>query len=70
MRLLKNLQKVFGIQNFSPSIKVEKSIPALIIAVQAVMKEIYTGTESFKITAKRSDHDFEQTSEELKFNIR
>ena len=67
--VIEKLQKVFGIQNFSPSIKVEKSIPALIIAVQAVMKEIYTGTESFKITAKRSDHDFEQTSEELNLTL-
>lgn len=68
-RVIEKLQKVFGIQNFSPSIKVEKSIPALITAVQTVMKEIYTGTESFKITAKRSDHDFEQTSEELNLTL-
>ena len=67
--VIEKLQKVFGIQNFSPSIKVEKSIPALITAVQTVMKEIYTGTESFKITAKRSDHDFEQTSEELNLTL-
>lgn len=67
--VIEKLQKVFGIQNFSPSIKVEKSIPALITAVQSVMKEIYTGTESFKITAKRSDHDFEQTSEELNLTL-
>ena len=63
--VIEKLQKVFGIQNFSPSIKVEKSIPALIASVQALMKEIYTGVESFKITAKRSDHNFVQTSEEL-----
>ena len=67
--VIEKLQKVFGIQNFSPSIRVEKSIPALITAVQTVMKEIYTGTESFKITAKRSDHDFEQTSEELNLTL-
>ena len=67
--VIEKLQKVFGIQNFSPSIKVEKSIPALIASVQALMKEIYTGVESFKITAKRSDHNFEQTSEELNLTL-
>lgn len=29
------------------------------------MKEIYTGKETFKIIAKRSDHQFELTSNEL-----
>lgn len=67
--VIEKLQKVFGIQNFSPSIRVPKEIPALIDAVQMMMKEIYTGVESFKITAKRSDHDFVQTSEELNLTL-
>lgn len=67
--VIEKLQKVFGIQNFSPSIRVPKEIPALIEAVQMMMKEIYTGVESFKITAKRSDHDFIQTSEELNLTL-
>lgn len=67
--VIEKLQKVFGIQNFSPSIRVPKEIPALIEAVQTMMKEIYTGVESFKITAKRSDHDFIQTSEELNLTL-
>lgn len=67
--VIEKLQKVFGIQNFSPTIRVPKEIPALIDAVQMMMKEIYTGVESFKITAKRSDHDFVQTSEELNLTL-
>ncbi|MEY8444940.1 tRNA uracil 4-sulfurtransferase ThiI [Enterococcus ratti] len=59
------LAKIFGIQNFSPSIRMEKDVSKLKEAVQEIIKEVYTGKETFKIIAKRSDHDFELTSNEL-----
>lgn len=63
--VLPKLEKVFGIQNFSPSIRVEKKLDALKQMAQQIMKEVYTGRETFKITAKRSDHHFELDSQEL-----
>lgn len=63
--ILPKLEKVFGIQSFSPSVQVEKTTAALKAMTQTIMQEIYTGTETFKITAKRSDHDFELDSHEL-----
>ncbi|MBO0482866.1 tRNA uracil 4-sulfurtransferase ThiI [Candidatus Enterococcus courvalinii] len=63
--VIPKLAKIFGIQNFSPSIRVEKDVQVLKDSVQAIMKEIYTGEQTFKIIAKRSDHDFELTSNEL-----
>ena len=63
--VMERLTKVFGIQNFSPSIWVEKDLDVIIATVQALMQKIYTGSETFKITAKRSDHEFVQTSDEL-----
>ena len=36
-----SLKKIFGVQNFAPSYKVEKSVPALKEAVQTIMKNIY-----------------------------
>ena len=63
--VIPKLAKIFGIQNFSPSIRVEKDVEVLKQAVQDIMKEIYTGKETFKIIAKRSDHQFELTSNEL-----
>ena len=63
--VMERLTKVFGIQNFSPSIRVEKDLDVIIATVQALMQKIYTGSETFKITAKRSDHEFIQTSDEL-----
>ena len=59
------LKQIFGIQNFSPSYKIEKSVPALVEAVQTIMKEIYKEGMTFKIASKRSDHNFELDSREL-----
>lgn len=60
-----SLKQVFGIQNFSPVYKIEKSAPALKAAVQGIMKEIYKEGLTFKISSKRSDHTFELDSREL-----
>ncbi|MHC5268257.1 tRNA uracil 4-sulfurtransferase ThiI [Enterococcus sp. LJL98] len=68
-RMIPLLSKVFGIQNFSPSIRVEKDIEVIKQTAQAMMQEIYTGVETFKITAKRSDHDFIQDSNELNLTL-
>lgn len=58
------LTKVFGIQN-SPSIKVEKSMPVIKEEVVALFKEIYREGQTFKIAARRADHNFELDSTEL-----
>lgn len=67
--IIPKLQRVFGIQNFSPSIRVEKDLPTIKKCAQEMMREIYTGTETFKVTAKRSDHHFEQTSNQLNVTL-
>ena len=63
--VVESLKQVFGIQNFSPVYKVEKSVEVLKSAVQEIMKEIYKEGMTFKITSKRSDHNFELDSREL-----
>ncbi|RRD32281.1 tRNA 4-thiouridine(8) synthase ThiI [Streptococcus minor] len=60
-----SLKKIFGIQSFAPSYKIEKSVPALKEAVQAIMKNIYQEGMTFKIAARRSDHSFELDSRDL-----
>lgn len=60
-----SLQKIFGIQNFAPSYKVEKSVSALKEAVQSIMRSIYKEGMTFKIAARRSDHSFELDSRDL-----
>lgn len=63
--VIPKLSKVFGIQNFSPSIRIEKKMPAIRAMVQEVVREVYTPGKTFKITAKRSDHSFELDSNGL-----
>ncbi len=60
-----SLKQIFGIQAFSPSYKVEKTVTGLKEAVQDVMKDVYREGLTFKITSKRSDHSFELDSREL-----
>ena len=60
-----SLKQVFGIQNFSPVYKVEKSVEVLKSAVQEIMQDIYKDGMTFKISSKRSDHNFELDSREL-----
>ena len=60
-----SLKQVFGIQNFSPVYKIEKSVEVLKSAVQEIMQDIYKDGMTFKISSKRSDHNFELDSREL-----
>lgn len=60
-----SLKQIFGIQAFSPSYKVEKSVEAIKKAVQDIMVSIYKDDMTFKISSKRSDHSFELDSREL-----
>lgn len=60
-----SLKQIFGIQGFSPSYKVEKNLETIKKTVQDVMKDVYHEGLTFKITSKRSDHNFEMDSREL-----
>lgn len=65
VQIMPKLEKVFGIQNFSPSVRVEKTMPAIREMVQTIIQSAYQPGQTFKITSKRSDHDFELDSNEL-----
>ncbi|OJG53115.1 tRNA sulfurtransferase ThiI [Enterococcus haemoperoxidus] len=64
-QILPKLEKVFGIQNFSPSVRVEKTMPEIREMVQTIIKSAYQPGQTFKITSKRSDHSFELDTNEL-----
>ena len=64
-QVAESLKQVFGFQNFSPVYKIEKTVPALISAVQEIMQDIYQEGMTFKISSRRSDHSFELDSREL-----
>lgn len=59
------LSQVFGIQNFSPSIRVEKDIEKVKETAIEMLKEKYFEGMTFKINTRRSDHGFEYDTNEL-----
>ncbi|MDR0299604.1 MAG: tRNA 4-thiouridine(8) synthase ThiI [Streptococcaceae bacterium] len=59
------LKKVFGLQSFSPSIRIEADIARLKDEVLALFKMIYKEGMTFKIQARRANHDFELDSTEI-----
>lgn len=59
--VMERLSKVFGIQSFSPSLKVTKDFAAVAQAAIAMMNEQLSDGEkkTFKVETKRQDHQFE-----------
>lgn len=59
------LEKVFGIQNFSPMIRVEKNVEEIKKAALFLVKKAYCPGMTFKVNTKRADHQFEKDTHEL-----
>ena len=58
-QVMKHLSKVFGIQTFSPMLKVAKEYSAVCQAAKQMVADQVTKPVTFKIETKRSDHHFE-----------
>lgn len=56
--VIARLKRVFGIQNLSPMLRVEKSMEAVQEGALAMMKEQLKPQMTFKINTRRSDKDF------------
>ncbi|MEE6725850.1 tRNA uracil 4-sulfurtransferase ThiI [Pediococcus acidilactici] len=56
--VIARLKRIFGIQNLSPMLKVEKSMEAVQEGALAMMKEQLKPQMTFKINTRRSDKDF------------
>ena len=59
------LKKVFGIQTYSPTIKVEKTLEAIEKTSLSLMKETFKKGMTFKVNTRRSDHQFLYDTNEL-----
>lgn len=63
--VINRLKNVFGIQNMSPAIKVDKTLEAAEEMVATIAKERFKEGMTFKIDTHRADHDFPYNSMEL-----
>lgn len=61
----KKLEKVFGIQSFSPVIKVEKDIEQMKASAKTLFEKLNASGKTFKVSAKRADKTFPYSSDEI-----
>lgn len=59
------VQKIFGIQNFSPAIKVARDVEQVKQTAISVFNEVFYDGMTFKINTRRSDHNFEYDTNQL-----
>ncbi|TSO26127.1 tRNA uracil 4-sulfurtransferase ThiI [Lactobacillus sp. LL6] len=61
----KRLKKVFGIQTYSPAIKVPKTLEDIEKTSLELMQDTFEDGMTFKVNTKRSDHKFEYDTNQL-----
>lgn len=68
--IMKRLKLVFGIQNFSPSVQVERTFEATAeMAVKMVQEQLGDTKMTFKVNTRRSDHEFEIDTNEMNMRL-
>lgn len=63
--IIEIVSKIFGIQSFSPAIKVEKDLEKMKVAALKLVSALYQEGKTFKITAKRADKSFNLNTNEI-----
>ncbi|MEH7331502.1 tRNA uracil 4-sulfurtransferase ThiI [Neobacillus drentensis] len=69
LEIIGKLKNIFGIQSYSPAIKVEKDVEALKQASYELVNSQFKEGQTFKITAKRSDKTFELNTDGINQTI-
>lgn len=64
-QVAQRVQKIFGIQNFSPAIKVARDVETVKQTAISIFNEIFQDGMTFKINTRRSDHNFEYDTNQL-----
>jgi thiamine biosynthesis protein ThiI len=65
IEIIGKLKNIFGIQSFSPAIKVSRDLDVLKQAALELVTPMYKEGQTFKITTKRSDKLFELNTDEM-----
>lgn len=67
--VMNRLSLVFGIENFSPSIKIEKNMTDIKQTVLEMVQQQYQPGMSFKINTRRQDKDFEFDTNQINLQL-
>ncbi|WP_462411304.1 tRNA uracil 4-sulfurtransferase ThiI [Neobacillus sp. Marseille-QA0830] len=65
IEIVEKLKHIFGIQSFSPAVKVRKDLDELKQASLDLVSALFLEGQTFKVTAKRSDKTFELNTDEI-----
>jgi tRNA uracil 4-sulfurtransferase len=63
--IAKSLKNIFGIQSFSPAVKVEKNVELMKQIALSLVQKLFQPGMSFKVSAKRIDKTFELGTDEM-----
>jgi tRNA uracil 4-sulfurtransferase len=63
--IVKGLKNIFGIQSFSPAVKVEKNVELMKELALSLVQKIFQPGMSFKVSAKRIDKSFELGTDQM-----
>jgi len=69
IEIIEKLKHVFGIQSFSPAIKVERNVETLKSSALDFVRSHYQEGQTFKVTPKRSDKTFELNTDGINRTI-
>ncbi|WP_042459722.1 tRNA uracil 4-sulfurtransferase ThiI [Neobacillus dielmonensis] len=69
IEIIEKLKHIFGIQSFSPAIKVRKDMDELKQSSLDLVSSLYREGQTFKVTTKRSDKTFELNTDETNHTI-
>ncbi|MCA1057440.1 tRNA 4-thiouridine(8) synthase ThiI [Rossellomorea aquimaris] len=67
--IIPRLQKIFGIQSFSPVVKVPQDIEEIKKAGLALVEKSFSPGTTFKVSARRADKKFELDTNELNYEV-
>ncbi|EKN65108.1 thiamine biosynthesis protein ThiI [Neobacillus bataviensis LMG 21833] len=69
IEIIEKLKNIFGIQSFSPAIKVDRDVEVLKQASLDLVSSLYKEGQTFKVTPKRSDKTYELNSDGINQTI-
>jgi tRNA uracil 4-sulfurtransferase len=67
--IINTLKNIFGIQSFSPAIKVKRDVEMINDSSLQLIKSLYENGQTFKVSARRSEKSFELDTNEINHTV-
>ncbi|WP_064092645.1 tRNA uracil 4-sulfurtransferase ThiI [Rossellomorea aquimaris] len=67
--VIPRLEKIFGIQSFSPVVKVERNLEEICEAGLSLVQKSFQEGKTFKVSARRADKHFPYDTNELNYEV-